>query len=73
MIYKRALFVAFIVTIIGLGVYMYSSNQIALESSQIIPNIQWFYYQEFGMVILGIGIALFIAVGIKAIQHWIRW
>lgn len=74
MIYKRAFFVAFIVTIIGVVLYWYSTNQIASASSLgKMPSFEWFQYQTWGLMIVGFGIALFFVFIAIAVKNWIRW
>jgi len=70
--YKRAFFVAFIITVVGLGLWWYSSNQIDLAvKSGKIPSFEWFEYQFLGMMIFGFGIALFTFFIGTAIKKWI--
>lgn len=63
---------AFIVLIVGLGLYWYSSNQIDLDvQAGKIPSFQWVQYQTGGLMILGFGIALFIFFIGTAVKKWI--
>jgi len=70
--YKRAFFLAFIVTIIGFIIYWNYTNQIHAElNANRIPDLELFQYQFWGEMILFLGIGLFglfIAIGLR---NWI--
>lgn len=70
--YKRAFFVAFVIVIVGLGLNLYSSNQINTElEAHRMPNYQWYQYQWYGMLIFIGGITLFVFFIGVAIKNWI--
>ena len=70
--YSRAFFVAFVILIIGLGLYWYSTSQIDAElEADKMPSFQWFQYQTWGLMILGFGIALFVFFIGVAVKNWI--
>jgi hypothetical protein len=76
MIYKRAFLVAFVILIVGLGSYFYSGNEINsfnAANPYNFGNDNWIAYQLFAEFIIGLAIALFIAICIKGIQSWIHW
>jgi len=64
--YKRDFFVAFVLQVIGLGLYLYSTNEI---EAYRFPSSEWFGIQTWGGIILIFGIALFIWYAVK---HWIN-
>lgn len=70
--YKRAFFVAFVVLVIGLGLYLYSTNQINSEAEAgRLASFEWFEYQTWGLMIFGCGIALFAFFIVVAVKNWI--
>jgi len=75
MSYKRDFFVAFVVLVVGLGLYLYSTNEINSEIEAwpyrfpSSPLTEWSNIQTWGIIILGFGIALFIWYAVK---HWIN-
>lgn len=75
MSYKRDFFVAFVVLVVGLGLYLYSTNQINSEieawpySFPSSPLTEWSDIQTWGITFSGLGIALVIWYAAK---YWIN-